>query len=66
MICLNPIAKSPFLASIIAFSMAMIYFALMTYSAALPPAVFISATIAAVVYILMGGQVWCQDNAEIK
>lgn len=60
MICLNPITKSPFLAAVLAFSITMLYFALLTYSPTLPPAVFISSTLALVVYLLMGGQVWCE------
>lgn len=62
MICLNPIMKSPFLASIVAASFVMLYFVLMSYSHSLPPAVIISAMVGIFVYTLMGGSLMCSEE----
>jgi hypothetical protein len=61
MICLNPILKSPLLASIVAGCCVMLYFTLMTYSPSLPPAVICSVAAAYFVYFMMGGKILCDE-----
>lgn len=62
MICLNPILKSPLLAAIVAGCCVMLYFALMSYSPNLPPAVLCSIAIGYFVYFMMGGKVLCDER----
>ena len=62
MICLNPIFKSPFLASLVAGCCVMLYFILMSYSPNLPPAVICSVAVGYFVYFMMGGKILCNDE----
>ncbi len=62
MICLNPITKSPTLAALFAGCLVLIYLAMMTYSANLPPAVLCSVLVALCVYTMMGGKLTCPET----
>lgn len=61
MVCLNPIIKSPFLASVVAASCVMLYYMMMSYNRDLPPAVIISIMVGIFVYVLMGGTLICKE-----
>lgn len=60
-ICLNPILKSPVLSALVAGCSVMLYFALMSYSPSLPPALICSLAAAYFVYFMMGGKVLCDE-----
>jgi hypothetical protein len=62
MICLNPILKSPLLASLVAGCCVMLYFTLMSYSPNLPPAAICSIAAGYFVYFMMGGKILCDEQ----
>jgi hypothetical protein len=59
MVCLDTIFTSPFAASLTTGIIIVIYVILLGYSPYLPPAVFLSATAAILVYLLKGGEFMC-------
>lgn len=62
MSCLSPIFKSPLLSAFISGCCTLIYFALMSYSPNLPPAVICSVAVSYFVYYKMGGKVICGNK----
>lgn len=66
MFCLNPIFKSPALAAIVSGCCVLLYFAMMSYSPKLPPAVICSVAVGYFVYFMMGGKLLCDEPESIR